>query len=122
MGKAAKNGDWLAVYSDTTVAQVKKYLKSPDVKYKKILTTPEGFKKVRKAADKSYSLIQETYFCLFDECEKLTQDCDYRASIYSQSTIFSTLKRKHLYLQLHWKCHTLAFEGQGLRSWKLFLQ
>ena len=83
VGKTAKNGDWLAVYSNTTVVQIKKYLKRTDVKYKKILTTPEGFKKVRKAADKSYSLIQETYFCLFDECEKLTQDCDYRVQMSS---------------------------------------
>ena len=37
VGKTAKNGDWLAVYSNTTVAQIKKYLKRTDVKYKKIL-------------------------------------------------------------------------------------
>ena len=31
VGKTAKNGDWLAVYSNTTVAQIKKYLKRTDV-------------------------------------------------------------------------------------------
>ena len=81
VGKCEKECNCLGVHSDTTVSQIKKYLNDKNIKYKKILTTPEGFKKIRKAAGNSYSQIQQTYFCLFDECEKLTQDCDYRASI-----------------------------------------
>lgn len=81
VGKCAKHKDCLAVYSETTPSQIKKYLNNKEIKYKKILTTPEGFKKIRKAAGNNYSQIQQTYFCLFDECEKLTQDCDYRAAI-----------------------------------------
>ena len=122
VGKAAKNSDWLAVYSNTTVAQIKKYLKRADVKYKKILTTPEGFKKVRKAADKSYSLIQETYFCLFDECEKLTQDCDYRASILQPVYDFFDFKEKAFVSATPLEVSHPAFEGQGFKKLEIVPQ
>lgn len=79
--KAKNHNEWLTIYSAITVAQIRKYLKDTKITYKKILTTPEGFKKIRKAANEDYNKIQETFFCLFDECEKLTQDCDYRATI-----------------------------------------
>ncbi len=81
VSKCEKESNCLGVHNDTSVSQIKKYLNDENIKYKKILTTPEGFKKIRKAAGNSYSHIQQTYFCLFDECEKLTHDCDYRASI-----------------------------------------
>lgn len=67
--KAKNHNEWLTIYSATTVAQICKYLKDAKIKYKKILTTPEGFKKIRKATKESYNEIQETFFCLFDECE-----------------------------------------------------
>ena len=122
VGKTAKNGDWLAVYSNTTVVQIKKYLKRTDVKYKKILTTPEGFKKVRKAADKSYSLIQETYFCLFDECEKLTQDCDYRVSILQPVYDFFDFKEKAFVSATPLEVSHPAFEGQGFKKLEIVPQ
>ena len=94
VSKCAKHKDCLAVYSETTSSQIKRYLENKDIKYKKILTTPEGFKKIRKAAGNSYSQIQRTYFCLFDECEKLTQDCDYRAAITQPVYDFFEFKEK----------------------------
>lgn len=94
VGKCAKHKDCLAVYSETTPSQIKKYLNNKEIKYKKILTTPEGFKKIRKAAGNNYSQIQQTYFCLFDECEKLTQDCDYRAAITQPVYDFFEFKEK----------------------------
>lgn len=94
VGKCQKEGNCLGVYSETTVSQIKKYLNNDAIKYKKILTTPEGFKKIRKAAGNSYSQIQQTYFCLFDECEKLTQDCDYRANITQPVYDFFEFKEK----------------------------
>lgn len=94
VGKCEKESDCLGVYSETTSSQIKKYLNNKEIKYKKILTTPEGFKKIRKAAGNSYSQIQRTYFCLFDECEKLTQDCDYRAAITQPVYDFFEFKEK----------------------------
>lgn len=94
VGKCQKESNCLGVYSETTVSQIKKYLNNDAIKYKKILTTPEGFKKIRKAAGNSYNQIQQTYFCLFDECEKLTQDCDYRANITQPVYDFFEFKEK----------------------------
>ena len=94
VGKCEKNSNCLGVYSKTTAVQIKKYLNNGEIKYKKILTTPEGFKKIRKAAGNNYSQIQQTYFCLFDECEKLTQDCDYRAAITQPVYDFFEFKEK----------------------------
>lgn len=120
--KTVKNCDWLAVYSDTTVAQIRKYLERTDVKYKKILTTPEGFKKIRKAADKSYSLIQQTYFCLFDECEKLTQDCDYRASILQPVYDFFDFREKAFVSATPLEVSHPTFEKQKFRKLKIVPQ
>ena len=52
-----------------------------DIEYKKIITTPESFYKIRKAAEELNINIYKTFFCLFDECEKVTQDVDYRRKI-----------------------------------------
>lgn len=52
-----------------------------DIPYKKILCTPESFHKKRKAAEELRINIYKEYFCLFDECEKVTQDIDYRRKI-----------------------------------------
>lgn len=63
--KAKNHNEWLTIYSATTVAQIRKYLKDTKITYKKILTTPEGLKKIRKASKEDYNKIQETYFaCL----------------------------------------------------------
>lgn len=94
IGKCAKESDCLGVYAETKEKQIKEYLNNKQIKYKKILTTPEGFKKIRKAAGSNYSQIQQTYFCLFDECEKLTQDCDYRADITQPVYDFFEFKEK----------------------------
>ena len=61
---------------------IKTYLKNNGIPYKKILTTPESFYKVREEAQKlGINIYGADWFCLFDECEKITQDHDYRRSI-----------------------------------------
>ena len=80
LGKLDDNDNLEAVYAKCTPYNLKKYFKM-DIKYKKIITTPESFYKVRKAADELGINIYKTFFCLFDECEKVTQDIDYRRNI-----------------------------------------
>lgn len=113
VGKCEKESDCLGVYSKTTSSQIKKYLNNKEIKYKKILTTPEGFKKIRKAAGNSYSQIQQTYFCLFDECEKLTQDCDYRAAITQPVYDFFEFKEKAFVSATPLNVSHPKFENQG---------
>ena len=80
LGKLADNETLEAVYAKCTPYNLKKYLQM-DIKYKKIITTPESFHKIRKAAEELGINIYKTFFCLFDECEKVTQDIDYRRKI-----------------------------------------
>ena len=80
LGKLAENQSLEAVYEKCTPYTLKKYLRM-DIPYKKILTTPESFHKIRKEAQALNINIYQDYFCLFDECEKITQDVDYRRKI-----------------------------------------
>lgn len=82
-GKTDKNDKLLGVYEGVTDNKIKKYLLNKDVKYKKVLCTPESYSKVRKVANKNNINLFENYFCLFDECEKVIQDIDYREQISS---------------------------------------
>ncbi len=72
----------LGVFAGIRPASIRRYLIREDIRYKKILTTPESFYKVRNEAQKlGINLYGDDWFCLFDECEKITQDHDYRRSI-----------------------------------------
>lgn len=67
----------MGVYDQYDVADIKSYLEDRKG-FKKILTTPEGFIKVKEAIGES---IYQDYFLLFDECEKAIQDVDFRKGI-----------------------------------------
>ena len=70
------------VFKEVTVKKLIAYLKNPNIKYKKIITTPEGFQsKVLKVAKDLGLNIYKEFFCLFDESEHLTEDTGYRRSI-----------------------------------------
>ena len=70
------------VFNEVTVRQLTTYLKNPNIEYKKIITTPEGFQsKVLTAAKQLGMNIYKEYFCLFDESEHITEDTGYRKSI-----------------------------------------
>ncbi len=79
--KTFNKDKFLAVYEDCTWQDVVKYLKHTDIKWKKLLTTPESFWKIRKACEELHINMYEVFFCLYDECEKLTQDSGYRKKI-----------------------------------------
>ena len=79
--KAYGKDEILPVYENCKVPDVKRYLQRAEVKYKKILTTPESFWKVKKACEELKWNMYNTFFCLFDECERLTEDSDFRGKI-----------------------------------------
>ena len=78
--KTEGHPEWLAVWEKCSVNQVGKYLQSAG-KEKKLICTPEGFSKIRDAANKLNINIYQDYFCLMDECEKFIQDVDFRKRI-----------------------------------------
>ena len=93
LGKLGDNEDLEAVYAKCTPYNLKKYLQM-DIQYKKIITTPESFKKIRKVAEELHINIYNSFFCLFDECEKVTQDIDYRRKISQPIYDFFRFKNK----------------------------
>jgi len=80
-GKTERNNKLLAVYEGVADNKIKNYLLNKDVEYKKVLCTPESYLKICKIANKNNVNLYENYFCLYDECEKITQDIDYREQI-----------------------------------------
>lgn len=85
----------MGVYAGVSLASIRNYLKREDIPYKKILTTPESFYKVRSEAQKvGIDIYGEDWFCLFDECEKITQDHDYRMSISQPISDFFNFRNK----------------------------
>lgn len=83
------------VYSEVRPMSLRKYLTREDIPYKKILTTPESFYKIRKETDSlGIDIYGEDWFCLFDECEKITQDHDYRNAISQPIYDFFRFKNK----------------------------
>lgn len=95
LGKLNENENLEAVYEKCEPYTIKKYLQM-NIQFKKILTTPESFHKIRDAASTLGIDIYKDYFCLFDECEKVTQDIDYRRKIAQPIHDFFLFNRKAL--------------------------
>jgi len=93
-GKMKKHQDLLGIYQGITVLKITKYLLNTSIQYKKILTTPESFWKIRKAAEEIGLNIYTDYFCMFDESERLTQDVGYRKKITTPITDFFQFENK----------------------------
>lgn len=85
------------VFKEVTVKKLTAYLNNSNIKYKKIITTPEGFQtKVLKAAKSLKMNIYKEFFNLYDESEHITEDTDYRRSISSPMKEFFKFERKAL--------------------------
>lgn len=115
LGKLNDNTNLEAVYEKCTPYNIEKYLKM-DIPYKKIMTTPESFPKIRKAAQKLNINIYKEYFCLFDECEKLTQDVDYRRKISQPIYDFFQFEQKAFVSATPLEMSHPEFERQGFQQ------
>lgn len=116
LGKKEQHGDdVLAVYEDCTPKQVKDYLLNEKIKWKKIISTPEGYiKKVVPAIKASKVDVYNDYFLLFDEVEKITQDCGYRPNIAKPiNDLFDKFKNKAFVSATPLSFSDPRFEEQG---------
>ena len=118
LGKLNDKENLEAVYERCTPHTINKYLKM-DIPYKKIMTTTESFKKIRKAAMELNINIYKEYFCLFDECEKLTQDIDYRRKISQPIYDFFQFEQKALVSATPLEMSHPEFERQGFQLIKI---
>ena len=81
--KAAKHRNVFPVYEKVSAEAVKEYLQHSIGDYRKIVTTPEGYAtKLKPALKELVPNYHQRYFLLFDECEKIIQDVDYRGDIH----------------------------------------
>lgn len=96
LGKTKGNLKLLAVWESCTKTQIKNYLTDSTIRHKKLLTTPEGFKKIKEVCSRKDVKIDiyNDFFCLFDECEKTVQDVDFRNSIVQPINDFFLFKNK----------------------------
>lgn len=118
LGKLNDNENLEAVYEKCTPYSIKQYLKM-DMPYKKIITTPESYHKIRKAAMELNINIYKDYFCLFDECEKLTQDIDYRRKISQPIYDFFKFEQKAFVSATPLEMSHPEFEKQGFQMLKI---
>ena len=95
-GKVKKHSYLLGVYEGITTNHILSYLQDSQIAYKKIMTTPESFAKVKKAFCLLNINMYEDYFLLFDECHKLTSDISYRKTITLPIADFWKFKQRTL--------------------------
>lgn len=93
-GKVQYHPECLGVYKGITEKKIEIYFQSKEFKYKKFLSTPESFFRILEVAHKLDINLFDTYFCLFDECEKIAQDYDYRETIAYPIRHFYNFKNK----------------------------
>lgn len=121
LGKLSNNDKLEAVYEKCTPYAIKEYLQM-NIPFKKILTTPESFKKIRETAQSLGINIYKEYFCLFDECEKITQDIDYRRKIAQPIYDFFLFENKAFVSATPLPISHKEFEKQNFQKIKIMPQ
>lgn len=71
----------LGVYEGVNIQQIKRYIIKKSSSPKKIITTPEGFCKIKEAMKEARINMFENYFLLYDEIHQVIQDVDFRENI-----------------------------------------
>ncbi len=113
-GKMKKFPDILGVKESVTTKNVVDYLSS-SVEYKKIIVTPESYFKVQNAFKQLRINYFEEYFLLFDECERITQDIDYRESIDAPMVDFWKFKNRSFVSATPIRPTSKEFTKQGFK-------
>ena len=82
-GKESKHKNLFGVYEGVSTNDIIDYLETPldENKYRKIMTTPESFSKVMRAMILQEIDCHRDYMLLFDECDKIIKDVNYRNGI-----------------------------------------
>lgn len=120
LGKHEKHTQTLPVWEKCTETKIKNYLKDNTIRYKKLITTPEGYKKIREVINDGHEYIYDDYFMLYDECEKVTQDHDYRPNIsVPLNDFFNKFKNKAFVSATPLEFSDPRFEEQNFRILKI---
>ena len=118
IGKTKDRSNVLGVYEKCTLLKIKKYFES-DIPFKKFITTPESFWKIKKVASELDINIHKDYFCLFDECEKIMQDVEFRENITQPIYDFFQFDNKAFVSATPLIIKHLELELQKFERWKI---
>lgn len=81
IGKMKKHNFVFGVYEEVEVCQIIDYLLDDKIKNKKLISTPESYWKIKNAFYMLGINYHLDYVIMFDECEKLVTDVNYRERI-----------------------------------------
>lgn len=118
IGKTNNRSNLLGVYEKCTQTAITKYFQS-DIPFKKFITTPESFWKIKKVANELDINIHKDYFCLFDECEKIMQDVEFRENITQPIVDFFQFDNKAFVSATPLIIKHLELELQKFERWKI---
>lgn len=93
-GKKKQFENIYGVYEGIDIYQIMEYLKKDKIPYKKILTTPESFWRIKEATDKLNINLYKDFFLLYDECERTMKDIKFRKKIVAPMEDFFKFKSK----------------------------
>lgn len=94
VGKCKKNTKILGVMEGIYVSDIETYLMNDTIPFKKIMTTPESFGKVKQAMENIGNNMYDNYFLMFDECDRIGADVDFRENITLPMDDFFLFKNK----------------------------
>jgi len=80
-GKKKAHSTILAVHEGVYIPEIENYLNDTKIRYKKIITTPESFAKVKEAIAECELNMYQDFFLMFDECDRTSKDVDFRKDI-----------------------------------------
>lgn len=97
-----KNDNLFGVKQGVTTEEIIDYIEKTLAagKFIKLISTPEGFAKIKRAFEELELDIYNICFFLSDECDKLIKDVDYRADIILPMDDFSNSEKRHLFQPL----------------------
>lgn len=73
---------------------IKEYLHDSSIYYKKIMTTPEGFQRLIRTLQSFDSHYRSNFFLLYDEADKLIEECLFRTALINPLDEFFSFKNK----------------------------
>lgn len=95
--RASADRKILGIYKGISKDEIEEYLANDTITYKKILTTPEGYRdKLSPALTEVFDYVKRNFYLLIDECERCIQDVDYRKKITAPFDDFFDYDKKGL--------------------------
>lgn len=119
-GKMQEHKHLIGVFGDKiTVREIAQQIKNKTEPWVKIMTTPDSFPKVVKALQALKIPYKESWFLLFDECEKFVSDMDFRKSMILPIDDFFAFKNKAMVSATPIVINDPRFEKQGFQIIKI---